>query len=340
MTVILGTIVAGQYGLQGMFVACFMAGFILLIAGIFRLGKLIDFIPKPVITGFTSGIAIVIALGQLGNFFGVKLVGETTIDKVIYFFRLSIGDINWKTVLCSLAVILIMVLFPKKWGKVIPSSLVAIILITLATTLLKLDVAKIGQIPASMLNSERLNFSSLSVDMVTSLIGPAFTIAVLGMIESLLCGVSAANMKKESFDADIELVAQGVGNLIVPILGGVPSTAAIARTSVAIKSGGQTRVASIIQSLFLIACMFLLSPLIAYVPYAALAGVLVVTAVKMNDWKDIKHYFSRKLWSSIVLFLITMVATVALDLTYAIFIGVGLSFIMFVVKLRTVDVYS
>lgn len=333
MTVILSGIVGGAYGIQGMFMACFMAGIILFLAGLVKLGKLLNFIPKPVITGFTSGIAIVIALGQLGNFFGVALQGESTVDKAVCFFTDSLKSfnvLNVKTVCCSVAVMLIMILFPKKWSKIVPGSLVAIILLTLTAVIFTdfLNIKKIGEIPASIVNTETLDFSAVSFEMIKELVVPAFTIAILGMIESLMCGVSASNMKKESFDSNIELVAQGLGNVIVPLFGGVPSTAAIARTSVAIKSGGQTRLTSVFQSLFLIVCTFLLSPVIAYVPYAALAGVLMVTAFKMNDWEDIKRYFSKKSRSSIALFLVTMISTVVLDLIYAIIIGVGASLII------------
>lgn len=342
MTVVLGSIVGGQYGVQGMFVATALAGIILLVAGLFRFGKIIQFIPRPVITGFTSGIAIVIALGQLGNFFGVSLHGETTVDKLIYFFTDTLGDINVWAVAFTLVVIAIMFLYPKKWGKVVPASLVAIIFTTiLAAVMANVEgfaINTIGDIPTSIINSETLSFASLSVDMVVSLLGPAFTIAALGMIESLLCGICAANMKKEKFDSNVELIAQGLGNIVIPFFGGVPSTAAIARTSVAIKSGGQTRLTGLIQSLFLVLCMFLLAPAIALVPYPALAGVLIVTAIRMNEWHAIKNYFKHKTWDAIVMFMITLVATVCLDLTYAIVIGVVLSLFIMVVKLTKIQI--
>ena len=156
------------------------------------------------------------------------------------------------------------------------------------------------------------------IQMVKTLISPAITIAALGLVESLLCGTCAANMKNEPFDSDVELVAQGVGNIVIPFFGGVPSTAAIARTSVAIKSGGQTRLTSVFQSLFLILCMFLLPTVIGMVPYAALAGVLMVTAVRMNEWHAIKYMFNKKFAGAILQFLVTMIATVVFDLTIAI----------------------
>lgn len=331
MTVILGTVVAGKHGLTGMFAATLLAGVILLIAGILHFGKVVKFIPKPVVTGFTSGIAVVIALGQLGNFFGVTLVGETTVDKVIYFFTDCLGSISLSAVLCSLAVVLLMAFYPKKAAKYIPGSLAAIVVITLVTSVCNVPVATIGAIPRTLVNSEHLSFGALRPDLFLDVAGSAVTIALLGMVESLLCGACAANMKKEKFDSNIELVAQGVSNIIIPFVGGVPSTAAIARTSVAVKSGGKTRLASLFHSVFLIACMFILSNAIGLVPYAALAGVLVMTAIRMNEFDAIGCYFKNKMWSPIAQFLVTMVATVLLDLTYAIVIGVALAFLLYAI---------
>lgn len=332
MTVILGSVVAGEHGLVGMFAASFLAGVILLVAGILHFGKVVKFIPKPVVTGFTSGIAVVIALGQLGNFFGVSLHGETTIDKVVYFFTDCLGSISIPAVLCSLAVVVLMFVYPKKAAKYIPGSLAAIIIITVVTALFKIPVGTIGSIPRTLINSVHLSFGGMSLDLIGDVASSAVTIALLGMVESLLCGACAANMKKEKFDSNIELIAQGVTNVIVPFFGGVPSTAAIARTSVAVKSGGKTRLTSLFHSVFLIACMFILSGAIGLVPYAALAGVLVVTAVRMNEFDAIKCYFKNRMWGPIAQFLVTMVATVLLDLTYAIVIGVVLAFVIYFIE--------
>lgn len=329
MTVILGSVVAGEHGLVGMFAASFLAGAILLVAGLLHFGKVVKFIPKPVVTGFTSGIAVVIALGQLGNFFGVTLHGETTVDKVVYFFTDCLSSISVPALICSLAVVVLMFLYPKKAAKYIPGSLAAIIIITVVTAVFKVPVSTIGSIPRTLMNEVRLSFGDINLDLLGDVASSAVTIALLGMVESLLCGACAANMKKEKFDSNIELVAQGVTNVIVPFFGGVPSTAAIARTSVAVKSGGKTRLASVFHSVFLIACMFILSGAIGLVPYAALAGVLVVTAIRMNEFDAIKCYFKNKMWGPIAQFLVTMVATVLLDLTYAIIIGVVLAFIIY-----------
>lgn len=337
MAVVLGTIVSGKYGLQGMFAATFISGLILLIAGLLRFGKLVQFIPKPVVTGFTSGIALVIAIGQLKNAFGVQAAGESTIDKLMDFFS-NIKDTDMTTLILTIAVIVIMAVYPKKLGKYVPGSLAAIIIITAVTTIAKLDVATIGSIPRSIINTEKLNVADVNGTMIAEIMEYAITIALLGMIESLLCGTCAAAMKKEKFDSNVELIAQGVANMVVPFAGGVPSTAAIARTSVAIKSGCRTRLTSVFQSIFLIACMFILAPVIGMVPYAALAGVLLMTAYRMNDFATIKSYFTHKLTDAIVLFFVTMAATVILDLTYAILIGVGLAMVLTINTLAKIRV--
>ena len=337
MAVVLGTIVSGKYGLQGMFAATFISGLILLIAGLLRFGKLVQFIPKPVVTGFTSGIALVIAIGQLKNAFGVQAAGESTIDKLLDFFS-NIKDTDITTLVLTIAVIVIMAVYPKKLGKYVPGSLAAIIIITAVTAIAKLDVATIGSIPRSIINTEKLNVGDVNATMIAEIMEYAITIALLGMIESLLCGTCAAAMKKEKFDSNVELIAQGIANMVVPFAGGVPSTAAIARTSVAIKSGCRTRLTSVFQSVFLIACMFILAPVIGMVPYAALAGVLLMTAYRMNDFATIKSYFDHKLVDAIVLFFVTMAATVILDLTYAILIGVGLAMVLTINTLAKIRV--
>ena len=337
MAVILGTIVSGTYGLQGMFLATFMSGIILLVAGLLRFGRFVQFIPRPVVTGFTSGIALVIAIGQLGNAFGVSASGEGTVGKVLNFAS-NVKDLSLTTLLITVLVVVIMAIYPKKFSKYVPASLVGIIVATLVTVIFKIDVRTIGSIPTSLINSEALNIGAVDLTMLRSIAGYSVTIALLGMIESLLCGTAAASMKKEKFDSNVELIAQGIANMAVPFAGGVPSTAAIARTSVAIKSGCRTRLTSVFQSLFLILCMFVLSPLIGLVPYPALAGVLFMTAFKMNDFKTIKSYFTHKLTDAALLCFVTMAATVILDLTYAIVIGVALSMILTISKLSDIKV--
>ena len=158
------------------------------------------------------------------------------------------------------------------------------------------------------------------------------------MIESLLCGASAGKMKKEEMDADRELVAQGIGNIVIPLFGGVPATAAIARTSVAIKAGGQTRLTGIFHAVFLLLSMFILAPVMSAIPLSALAGVLIVTAWRMNDWENIHFIFDHRFKSGMMKFFITMIATVVFDLTQAIIIGVAFSVILILIKLTDIDI--
>lgn len=336
MTAILIMLVQ-KYGLTGIFIAGFMAGVILVIAGVLKLGRIISFIPSSVITGFTSGIAIVIALGQLDNLFGVKSTGNLAITKVYSYFTNGF-PLDVPAFLLGLGVILFMIIWPKKWNERFPSSLASLIVVLTVNHFLQLDVAVVGTIPKTLLLADRLTLDGFfSVNLGDFLI-PAMSIAALAMIESLLCGASAGKLKKEKLHGDRELVAQGIGNIIIPLFGGVPATAAIARTSVAIKSGCETRMAGMIHAAGLLLSMFLLAPVMSAIPLSALAGVLIVTAWRMNDWENIHYIFDHKFKSGIAKFLITMGATVILDLTQAIIIGVAFSAFLIVVRITDIEI--
>jgi len=285
-----------KFGIQGVLVAGFISGVILLVMAILKVGKLVSYIPAPVITGFTSGIAIIIALGQIDNFFGTKSEGENAIEKLVSYGKLGFSP-NWWAVGLGLLVVVIMIIYPKKWTAYFPSSLFALIVVTAVNFIVSPDVVEVGKIPQTLITKDSLilNIGGIDFGNLKNLIMPAFSIALLGMIESLLCGAAAGKMKNEKIDSTRELVAQGVGNMIIPMFGGVPATAAIARTSVVIKSGGQTRIASVIHSLTLILSMFLLGGVMSRIPLCALAGVLMVTAFRMNEWESIKQIFSKKL---------------------------------------------
>lgn len=326
------------YELKGVFIACFLAGVIMLLCGIFKLGRLISFIPSSVIMGFTSGIAITIAMGQIDNFFGTTSEGTGIIEKVSSYFKLGF-NLDLTTTLIAVGVLVIMIIWPKKLAAKVPASLVGIVVATAVQLIFKFDsVAVVGDIPKTLFLEDRLSLEGVDFTMVKNLLSPVLTIAALAIIESLLCGASASRMKKEPFDADRELVAQGVGNMILPLLGGVPATAAIARTSVAIKSGEQTRLTSVFHSVFLLASMFLLGGVMAEIPLSALAAVLMVTAFKMNEWSDIKFIFSHKFKTSISQFLLTMICTVVFDLTVSIVLGVLYSAIMYMSSTAHVSV--
>lgn len=336
MTAILVTL-AAKYGMQGILISCFFAGIILVAAGLLKLGRIIYYIPSSVITGFTSGIAIIIALGQLDNFFGVTSQGDLAILKVVSYFT-SGFDPDFQAMGIGLAVILIMIVWPAKWNSKVPSSLAALVLVLIFNHFAGFDVAVVGEIPKTLFLDERLTLAGFDLAQFWDFFVPALSIAALAMIESLLCGASAGKMKKEAINGDRELVAQGVGNILIPLFGGVPATAAIARTSVAIKAGCETRLTGVFHAAILLLSMFILSPVMSEVPLSALAGILIVTAWRMNDWENIRFIFSHRFKTGMMKFFITMGATVVLDLTQAIIIGVAFSAFMIVVKLTDIDI--
>lgn len=336
MAAILMSLVAA-YEMDGVFIATLIAGIILLLAGILHLGKLTSFIPAPVITGFTSGIAVIIALGQVDNFFGTHSEGTSAIGKLFSYARLGFSP-NLTAVGLGLFVVLFMVFFPKKWNAVVPASLVSIILTTAFSIFMQLDVAVVGEIPKTLIPENRLLFGALNLKTIGALVTPAFSIAILGMIESLLCGASAGRMTGVRLDANQELIAQGVGNILLPFFGGIPATAAIARTSVAIKSGAKTRLTGVFHAVGLLISMFLLAPVMSKIPLAALAGVLMVTAWRMNEWESIRYIFSHKFKGAMLEFTATMFATIIFDLTVAILIGVLIGLVFLVSRLSFIEI--
>ena len=329
--------ISAHYGINGVFVATLIAGIFLILAGLFHVGRVIAFIPMPVITGFTSGIAVIIALGQIDNLFGTTSVGSTTLERVISYFHSDIS-INFSSMIVGLFVIIFMVFYPKKYAKIAPSSLVAIVIATIVCVVFSFDVERVGSIPTSLFLEERFTFSSINFNDLRYLITPAISIALLGMIESLLCGASGGRMVGSELKCDRELIAQGIGNILVPFFGGVPATAAIARTSVAIKSGAKTRLTGMIHALVLLVSMLILAPIMSSIPLCALAGVLMVTAFKMNEWHTIKYIIKKRFIGAMAQFLATMLATIVFDLTIAIVIGVMLSLILLVVQLSNLKI--
>ena len=336
MAAILISIIA-KYGMQGVFIATLLAGILLVLCGIFHIGRLTGFIPAPVITGFTSGIAVIIAMGQIDNFFGVTSEGSSAILKLLSYRQLGF-PVNIQAAGLGLLVILFMVFFPKKWNAVVPASFLSIILATVLSAGFQLDVQTVGAIPKTLFLDTRLDLTAIDPSQLGGLIGPAVSIAMLGMIESLLCGASAGKMANVRLDSDQELVAQGIGNIILPFFGGIPATAAIARTSVALKSGARTRLTGVFHALGLLAFMFLLGPVMAKIPLSALAGVLMVTAFRMNDWTEIRYIFSHRFKGAAAKYLITMAATIVFDLTTAILIGVVTALVLLVSRLSNIEI--
>ncbi|HZY40963.1 MAG TPA: SulP family inorganic anion transporter, partial [Anaerolineae bacterium] len=245
---------------------------------------------------------------------------------------------DWHALAIGAVVIGIMLAWPKKWSARFPASLLGIIAATLLNAIVNWPVAVIGEIPQTLLLADRLSLSAIPLNQLSDFIAPALTITALGAVESLLCGAVASNMTGIRLHANQELVAQGLGNIVIPFFGGVPATAAIARSSVGIKAGGQTRLVSIIHSIALLASMFLLAPIMSRIPLAALAGVLIVTAWRMNEWEAIHYFAKHRLEKALITFGVTMLATITLDLTQAILIGAFLSGALFLSQMANIDI--
>ena len=260
-------------------------------------------------------------------------------EKLLDWLTGGIFQINLGALALGCFVVLFMVFYPKRWNNVVPASLVSIILATVLALFVFPDVARVGEIPTTLLLPERFSFSGLNFDKIQALLPPAISIAALGMIESLLCGASAVRMTGVALNSDRELIAQGVGNLLSPFFGGIPATAAIARTSVAIKSGAQTRLTGMIHAVVLLISMLLLAPVMAQIPLSALAGVLMVTAWRMNEWETIRYLFSHRFKGAILKFTATMAATILFDLTIAILAGVIVALILLVVRLSRLEIH-
>ncbi|NJN15173.1 MAG: SulP family inorganic anion transporter [Oscillochloris sp.] len=321
-------VLAGRYGLEGVWVATLLAGLMLILLGIFRMGRYISFIPSPVIAGFTSGIALIIAIGQIDNVLGVTTPGaENALEKLLHYV-VHPPVPHWQSMALAGIVMAVMIGLPR-FTKTIPGSLVGIVAATLISFGFGWQAPIIGDIPRTILLDHRLTWAGIPWAHLSELLAPAVSITALGAIESLLCGSVGATMSGKLFDSNQELIGQGIGNLIIPFFGGVPATAAIARTSVAIKSGAVTRMTSIVHALLLLLSALILAPVIRYVPLAALGGVLLVTAWRMNEWESIHFFANARLKHALLGFLITMIATAALDLTQAILIGIAISAIVY-----------
>lgn len=327
-----------RYGLEGIWVAGLLSGIVLLVIGLLRLGRFIAFIPSAVISGFTSGIALIIFIGQIDNLLGVKTPAtDTAAQKILGYFQGGFVP-SLQSLVIGLLVIATMLFMPKKWTARFPASLLGIILATLLSSIAGWSAQTIGDIPNSLILQSRLSLSNFPWANLSEFLAPTLTITALGAVESLLCGAVGSNMTGVRLQANQELIAQGVGNMLIPFFGGVPATAAIARSSVGIKSGGQTRLVSIVHAIGLLLSMFLLAPFMGRIPLAALAGVLMVTAIRMNEWEAIKFIFGKRFKTDMIAFTITMLATVVLDLTQAILIGSFLAGAVFLNKIASIDI--
>ena len=322
-----------QYGYDGLAVATLIAGLLLMLMGLFRMGALLKFIPYPVTVGFTTGIALIIFSSQIGDFLGFRLVSPPAgfIERLAAY-REHFSELNPQALLVGLLSLLVIGLWPKITHRV-PGMLIAIIVATMAVKMFQLPVETIGSrfgaVP-DRLPAPHLPLVSLS--LVKQMFAPAVTIAFLAALESLLAAVVADGMLGTRHRSNMELIAQGAGNIGSVIFGGIPATGAIARTATNIKSGGRTPVAGMIHAIVLLLILLFLGKYAALIPMPALAAILIVVAYNMSEWKEFRDLLAGGRSDAAVL-LVTFLLTVVIDLTVAIQVGVVLAAFLFMQRM-------
>ncbi|MFJ7663633.1 SulP family inorganic anion transporter [Lysinibacillus sp. NPDC097162] len=330
--ILLGIVLS--YGYENLLIAGLMAGVLLCLMGIFKLGSLIKFIPRPVTIGFTAGIAVIIFTGQIANFLGL-----TNITRHEYFIAnmkelfVHIGTTNYYSIFIAIICLVIILVTPKVFPKV-PGALVGIVVSTLvASFFFSGQVATIatayGQIPNTL---PAFSIPEITFERMQLLIGPAFVIAMLGGIESLLSAVVADGMTNSKHNSNRELVGQGIANIVTPLFGGIPATGAIARTATNIKTGAASPMSGIIHGVFVLVTLLLLAPFASHIPLASMAPVLMVVAWNMSERKHFAHIVKAKSGDSLVL-MITFLLTVFASLTIAVEVGLGLAIVLFVKRM-------
>ena len=329
-----------QYGTDGLIVATILAGIILVIMGICRFGSLIKYIPYTITTGFTCGIAVTLFVGQLKDFFGLEIasVPSEFLNKVIAYVQ-NISTINLTSTIIGVVAIIIMLFWPKVTDK-IPGSLIAIIITTAIVYFAKLPVNTIGSVYGE-LNSAFPTFHApaLSMKLVQEMISPAFTIAILAGIESLLSAVVSDGMIGDTHKSNAELIGQGLGNIFSGLFGGIPATGAIARTAANVRNGGRTPIAGITHCITLSIILVVLMPLASLIPMTTLAAVLLVVAWNMADWTSFFHLCKTAPKSDMIVLVATFFLTVFFDLVVAIEVGVVLAALLFMKRMaETADV--
>ena len=329
--------VVTDYGMAGLLVATLLAGVIMIVMGLARLGRLIQFVPHPVTTGFTAGLAVVIAILQLGDFLGLgRLEGERVWERLADLSE-RVGEVGWGDVGIGVLTLAVMILWPRVTRRV-PSPLVALVLATLAGLALAAAGTEVntinsqfggvpGGFPVPALPWEV--GGSLAWSDVTDLAPTALAIALLGSIESLLCAVVADGMAGGRHDPDAELIGLGLGNVVAPFFGGFAATGAIARTATGIRAGGRTPVAVVIHSLFLLVSMLALAPLLGYIPMSAMAALLLVVAWNMSDARHFARIMRIAPRSDVLVLLVCFTLTVAFDMVVAVTVGVVLAAFLF-----------
>lgn len=324
--------VTAKYGIQGLQVATLMAGVILLIMGITRLGGAIKYIPDPVIVGFTSGIAVIIFVSQWKDFFGLSIAGNGTEHFHERFWQLvqNLPELHLATALLGLLTLLVL-LYSPRYIKRVPAPLVAMAMATLLHWVFDFEGVEtigsaFGGIPQSL---PQFEVPSVTLSDTIKLIGPAFTIALLGAIESLLSAVVADSMARTRHDSNQELIGQGVANIFSPLFGGFASTGAIARTATNIRNGATSPIAGIVHAITLLVILLILAPLASHIPLAALAAILFVVAYNMSEWRRFKHMVLTAPYADRAVLLLTFLLTIFSDLVIAINIGVMVAALLF-----------
>ena len=332
--------IVAVHGVDGLFMCTVMAGLLLVIMGVTGLGTAVKFIPRPVVIGFTNGIAVLIASTQVKDFFGLHL------DKVpgVFWLRMeelarSFHTLSFEATALAVFTLLTLIICRGLSAR-IPGPIVALLLATSAVYFFKLPVetigTKFGGIPGGLPHLQIPKFHS---DLIHGLLGPAFTVAMLGAIESLMSAVVSDRMSNDRHNPNVELVAQGVANVFSPMFGGLPATGAIARTATNIRSGAQSPIAGIIHALTLLCILLFAAPLVSYVPMAALAGILMMVAYNMREWLEIPQLL-KLTKTDISIWLVTFALTVFADLTVAVEAGMILAAVLFISRVASTTTVS
>lgn len=328
--------IIAQYGMSGLTIATFLAGIMMILMGVLRFGNLIKFIPKTITVGFTLGIAIGIFSGQLKDLFGLDMgaVPAEFVEKWVSYVQ-HFHTIQWPTLMIGMLALLIQIFWSHVSQK-IPGSLVAIIVTTAIVSFVHLSVATIGDLYTIKAGLPSLTMPNLSFSLIRQMISPAFTIAILASIESLLSCVVSDGMTGSRHRSNAELVGQGVGNMMSALFGGIPATGAIARTAANVKNGGRTPIAGIVHALTLLLILLFLMPYASHIPMSCLASILVIVAYNMSGWRTFIYMLRKAPKSDIVVLLITLFLTVFFDLVVAIEFGMILAAFLFLKRMSDV----
>ena len=343
-TAAFASIVAGivaKNGFSGLVLATVIAGILLILMGLFKLGSLIKFIPYTITTGFTTGIAITIVIGQLKDFFGLTFTHSPieTIEKVEEVIK-SFATFNWQALVIGAVSLAILIIVPK-FLKKIPASIIAIIVCAALVKIFDMNVNTIGDLYTISSAAPKLSIPEFSLDTVKAIMPDAFTIAVLAAVESLLSCVVADGMIGSRHNSNMELVAQGAGNICSALFGGIPATGAIARTAANIKNGGRTPIAGMVHAVVLLAVLLVLMPYASLIPMPTIAAILFIVAYNMSEWREFVSIIKQSPKSDTLILIVTFVLTVAFDLVVAICVGIILSTVMFMKRMSDVtDAYG